>query len=146
MVSVIKFIQEHALFHSEMAYNCKRKSFNLDSYEKTNQGIYFILDKEDILKVGKADGQTGLKGRIATYRNSLVENFKRGDSTVVLWNRVMTGSLSDRVLSIYLLPLEPEKKLFHGVEVELSIARSLELELSKLAKQQGHSLKLSGQN
>lgn len=90
--------------------------------------------------------QTGLKGRIVTYRNSLVENFKRGDSTVVLWNRVMTGSLSDRVLSIYLLPLEPEKKLFHGVEVELSIARSLELELSKLAKQQGHSLKLSGQN
>ena len=146
MVSVTNFIKDHAVFHSDMIYNCERKSFNLDSYQKTNQGIYFILDKEDILKIGKADGQKGLKGRVADYRKSLVSMFKDGDRTVLRWNREMTGSLSDRILSMYLLPLEPEKKLYLGVEVELSIARSLELELSKLAKEQGHSLKLSGQH
>ena len=70
MVSVTNFIKDHAVFHSDMTYNCERKSFNLDSYQKTNQGIYFILDKEDILKIGKADGQKGLKGRVADYRKS----------------------------------------------------------------------------
>tara|TARA_B100000787_G_C16182553_1_gene292730 strand:- start:1398 stop:1838 length:441 start_codon:yes stop_codon:yes gene_type:complete len=146
MVSVAKFIKDHAVFHSAMTYNCERKSFNLDSYQKTNQGIYFILDKEDILKIGKADGQQGLKGRVANYRSSLVSSFKKADSTVLRWNREMIGSLSDRTWSMYLLPLEPEKKPFLGFEVELSIARSLELELPKLAKEQGHSLKLSEQH
>ena len=146
MVSVAKFIKDHAVFHSAMTYNCERKSFNLDSYQKTNQGIYFILDKEDILKIGKADGQQGLKGRVANYRSSLVSSFKKADSTVLRWNREMIGSLSDRTWSMYFLPLESEKKLFLGFEVELSIARSLELELPKLAKEQGHSLKLSEQH
>ena len=146
MISVTKFIKDHAVFHSDMTYNCERKSFNLDSYQKTNQGIYFILDKEDILKIGKADGQKGLNGRVGNYRSKLVSKFDKNDSTVLLWKREMTGSLSDRVLSMYLLPLEPEKKLYLGVEVELSIARSLELELPKLAKEQGHSLKLSEQH
>ena len=58
----------------------------------------------------------------------------------------MTGSLSDRILSLYLLSIEPEKKLFLGIEAELSIARLLEVELSKPTKEQGHSLKLSGQH
>ena len=146
MVSVTKFLKEHSFFHSEMTYNGERKSFNLDSYQKTNQGIYFILHKEEVLKIGKADGQQGLKGRVATYRARLVKNFENGDPTVVLWNRVMTGSLRDSVLRMYLLPLTPEKKFFKGIEVEISMARSLEFELSKLAEQQGHSLKLSGQN
>jgi len=35
MVSVIKFIKDHAVFHSDMGYNFERNSFNLDSYEKT---------------------------------------------------------------------------------------------------------------
>ncbi|MDA8646949.1 hypothetical protein N9L54_05915 [Porticoccaceae bacterium] len=146
MDSVIEFMKKNAVFHSVMTYNCDRKSFRLDSYDNTNQGVYFILYEEDILKIGKADGQEGLKGRLKTYRSRLVKNFENGDSTVALWNRVMTGVLNGRVLSIYVLPIEPEKKLFHGIKVELSIVRSLELELSKLAKQQGHSLQLSGQN
>jgi hypothetical protein len=146
MVSVTNFIKDNAVFHSDMAYNCERKSFNLDSYQKNNQGVYFILDKANILKIGKADGQQGLKGRVADYRKSLVSMFKNGDPTVLLWNREMTGSLSDKILSMYLLPLESKKILFRGVEVESSIARSLELALSTLAREQGHSLKLSGQN
>jgi len=146
MINVIEFISENALFHSEMTYNLERKSFDLDPYESTYPGIYFILDNQDILKIGKADGKQGLKGRIANYRTRLVKNFEKGDSTVLLWNTVMTGSLNETVLSIYLLPLEPRTTTHLGIEVEIMIARSLESKLSKLAKKQHHSMKLSGQN
>jgi hypothetical protein len=146
MIDVTEFIKEHALFHSEMTYNTERKSFNLDPYENKDPGIYFILDKEDILKIGKADGKQGLKGRISTYRTRLVKNFEKGDSTVLLWNKVMTDTLNETVLSIYLLPLQPHKITYKGIEVEMLVARSLEYELSKLASIQGHSMLLSGQN
>ena len=59
-----------------------RRTFKLDLYEKTNQGIYFNLDKEGILKIGKADGPQGLKGRLAVYRKSLVSMFRNGGPTV----------------------------------------------------------------
>jgi len=146
MINVIEFISENALFHSEMTYNLERKSFDLDPYESTYPGIYFILDNQDILKIGKADGKQGLKGRIANYRSRLVKNFEKGDSTVLLWNTVMTGSLNETVLSIYLLPIIPRTTTHLGIEVEIMIARSLESKLSKLASKQCHSMKLSGQN
>jgi hypothetical protein len=59
-----------------------RRAFKLDFYEKNNQGIYFNLDKEEISKIGKPDGQQELNGRLAVYRKSLVSMFRNGGPTV----------------------------------------------------------------
>lgn len=145
-MNVLKFVTKNATYHSSMTYDENRKSFNLKPYSKTHTGIYFILNDQDILKIGKADGKQGLKGRISTYRTRLVSNYKKGDPTVILWHKVMMEELSNKILSMYLLPLESKKIIYKGIEVEAMIARSLEYKLSELAKRQNHSMKLSGQN
>tara|TARA_B110000908_G_C10033694_1_gene348582 strand:+ start:212 stop:655 length:444 start_codon:yes stop_codon:yes gene_type:complete len=145
-ISILNFIQEHAIFHSDMAYDESRKSFNMNSYENNHPGIYFILDGDDLLKIGKADGNTGLKGRISTYRTRLVRSYETGDQTTILWHTVMTGNLKNKKLKMYVLPIDPIKVSFKGVEVNAMMARSLEKKLSELANIQGHSMMLSGQN
>ena len=145
-ISVLNFIQAHAIFHSDMVYDESRKSFNMNSYENNHPGIYFILDGDDLLKIGKADGNTGLKGRISTYRTRLVRSYETGDQTTILWHTVMTGNLKSKKLKMYVLPIDPIKVSFKGVEVNAMMARSLEKKLSELANIQGHSMMLSGQN
>ena len=145
-ISILNFIQEHAIFHSDMVYDESRKSFNMNSYENNHPGIYFILDGDDLLKIGKADGNTGLKGRISTYRTRLVRSYETGDQTTILWHTVMTGNLKSKKLKMYVLPIDPINVSFKGVEVNAMMARSLEKKLSELANIQGHSMMLSGQN
>ena len=145
-ISVIEFINANAKFHSNMTYNHDRKSFNLEPYGDPTPGIYFILDIDDILKIGKADGRSGLKGRVSTYRTRLVTRYKVGDPTVLLWEKIMTGELNGKTLKMYVLPLEPTYANFKGIEVEMLMARSLEYKLSKLASLEGHSMALSGQS
>ena len=145
-INILNFIQEHAIFHSDMVYDESRKSFNMNPYENNRPGIYFILDGDDLLKIGKADGNTGLKGRISTYRTRLVKSYETGDQTTILWHTVMTGNLKSKKLKMYVLHIDPIKVSFKGVEVNAMMARSLEKKLSELANIQGHSMMLSGQN
>ena len=145
-INVLEFIAANAKLHSNMVYNFDRKSFNLQPYGDTTPGIYFILDENDILKIGKADGRLGLKGRVSTYRARLVTRYKVGDPTVLLWEKIMTGKLDGKILKMYVLPLEPTYANFKGIEVEMLMARSLEYKLSKLASLEGHSMALSGQS
>ncbi|MDC0367727.1 hypothetical protein OAM91_02920 [Gammaproteobacteria bacterium] len=145
-INILNFIQEHAIFHSDMLYDESRKSFDMSSYENNHPGIYFILDGDDLLKIGKADGNTGLKGRISTYRTRLVRSYETGDQTTILWHTVMTGTLKSKKLKMYVLPVDPIKVSFKGMEVNAMMARSLEKKLSELANIQGHSMMLSGQN
>ncbi len=144
--NVLEFIKVNAFFHSDMFYINERKSFDVKPYPNNVPGVYFILNKDDILKIGKADGKNGLKGRVATYRTSLVSRHKAGDPTVLLWEKVMMKTLKDNILQFYLLPLPPINKVFKGIEVELLMARSLEFKLSQLARNENHSMMLSGQN
>lgn len=145
-MNVLKFAKQNAAFHSFMIYDEDRKSFKLDSYDQSHPGVYFILDGEDILKIGKADGNSGLKGRISTYRTRLVRSYETGDQTTILWHTVMTGDLVGKKLEMYVLPVEPIKVSFKGVELDAMMARSLEKKLSELANDQNHSMRLSGQN
>ncbi len=144
--NVLEFIKVNAFFHSDMYYIDERKSFDVKPYPNNVPGVYFILNKDDILKIGKADGKNGLKGRVATYRTSLASRHKAGDPTVLLWEKVMMKNLKDNILQFYLLPLPPINKVFKGIEVELLMARSLEFKLSQLARNENHSMMLSGQN
>ena len=61
----------------------------------------------------------------------------------------MTGELKGKILKMYILELPSEEKYFgknDEYKVELQMARSLERLLSKKAKEENHSMLLSGQD
>ena len=135
-------------FYADMRYNPQKKSFdfvlpNQIELDKTH-GIYFILDGGDILKIGKADGINGLRGRIKSYQANLKS--RKNDHTVDLIYSIMMGPLKDKELKMYIYPLPPEEVDHHGYILEAQITRSLERALSKQAKDECHSMLLSGQN
>lgn len=145
-LSVVEFMRKHASLHSEMIYDITRKGFVLDKCKDTTTGIYFIVSKDtnDIQKIGKAEGKLGLKGRVQTYRSKLAS--RTNDQTVKIFYEAMTGPLLGITLEMYILPLPPQTIDFHGFIVELQMARSLELALSKRAIEEENSMHLSGQN
>ena len=143
-LSVLDFINTYAKFHSSMVYIPERKSFNLAISDDDRPGIYFILNGEDILKIGKADGKNGLKGRIKSYKSNL--SSRRQDPTVARIYQAMTGVLKNQELSLYLLPLPPIRQQIMGYWLDLQMARSLEYQLSTQAKHEQHSMLLSGQD
>lgn len=145
-LSVFEFMRKHAKKHSDMTYDVSRRGFILDKCSDTSTGIYFIvrMDTHDILKIGKAEGKYGLKGRIQTYRSNLSK--RTGDHTVKRYYDVMTGPLEGVMLEMRILPLPIETKNILGYEVEMQVARSLELLLSKQAKEERHTMSLSGQD
>lgn len=145
-MAVIEFMKKYASFHSDMTYDLTRKGFFLDKCSDTTTGIYFIVrkDTKDILKIGKAEGKYGLKGRVQTYRSKL--DSRVNDKTVERIFTAMTGVLAGVTLEMYILPIPTQTMNFNGVLVELQIARSLELALSKQAREESHSMYLSGQD
>lgn len=142
--SVLDFVRAHAVLHSSMTYNTVRKSFVIKPCMDPTPGVYFILNNSDIVKIGKAEGRSGLKGRIQTYRGNLAT--RKNDHTVERIYTVMTGILEGCTLGMYILPLPTQTIDFKGYQIELQMARSLELTLSKRARAEGHSMLLSGQD
>jgi hypothetical protein len=143
-MKVIDFVKNKAVKHSLMNYCEDRKSFTMDVYYGKNPGIYFILDGNNILKVGKADGKNGLQGRLSSYRGRL--SSRSSDYTVQLIYAKMTGPLKNKTLEMWVYELKPVILNVEGFEVEAQMARSLESKLSLLARNEGHTLELSGQN
>lgn len=145
-LSVLEFMHKHATPHSVMTYDVSRRGFVLEKCLDTTAGIYFIVrdNPEDILKIGKAEGKYGLKGRIQTYRSDLSK--RTHDHTVKRYYEQMTGPLLGVVLKMYILPLPKETKNILGYMLEMQIARSLEQLLSKQAKEERHTMSLSGQD
>ena len=145
-MTVIEFMKAYATIHSDMKYDKSRKGFVLNRCLDTTTGIYFIVRKDtmDILKIGKAEGKDGLKGRVQTYRSKLAS--RNNDKTVKRFFDVMTGELAGVTLEMHILPLPTQPYDFNGILVELQMARSLELALSKQAREENHSMRLSGQD
>lgn len=143
MKTVLELIKEHAIFHDFTKYNPDRNSFDMNICRITEPGVYFFLDGDDILKVGKGDGRIGLKGRIGNYRQ---KNFaaSNGDAQAKMINRVFsTKKMQKKKLSVYVLPVPMIDSPLYGRVVQMSRARSLELQLSKQAEEEGHSLLMS---
>lgn len=145
-LSVREFMLIHARRHSDMTYDESRMGFLLDKCYDISTGIYFIVrkDTKEIQKIGKAEGKYGLKGRIATYRGKLAS--RKNDKTVEIYKKAMTGVLAGVPLEMHILPLPTKTMDYLGIEVELQMARSLELTLSKRARDEGHGMHLSGQD
>ena len=143
-ISVLNFVRTKAIFHSKMRYSRERKSFDLLPLADTAHGVYFILDGDDILKIGKADGKTGLSGSISTYRANL--SSRKNDHTVNKFYKNMLGPLMGKELEMYIYPLPPKSIEHEGYTLEGQMTRSLERILSIQAKSENNSMLLSGQD
>ena len=145
ILSALEFVREKAKFHSDMEYSEERSGFLMDQCKSLSPGIYFILDNEDILKVGKADGVYGLKGRMNSYRSNL--SARRGkDHTVDRFFLHMTGALKNKVLQMFIYEVPVTEIISEGYVIPMNIARGLEKILSQQAKKEGHTMLLSGQD
>jgi len=144
-IPIKNFIRDKATFHSEMTYDETRICFNIKPYRSTETGIYFILDGEDILKVGKAEGKQGLAGRIGSYRSSQITRLSNDRTTQLLFN-TMTKSHKGKTLSLYVFEIKMIETIFEGYPVKTSLVRSFEETLSRQARSEGHSMVLSGQD
>ena len=156
-LSVDKFISKKCTFLSTMVYDPERYKWdmNLDGLS-TTPGIYFIVrgsfdesTKFDILKVGKADGKRGLRGRMQSY-TSVSVNRKDSDRTIMYVHDSMRSLLDDNgkhcELKLYYFAIPLETILFEGYKCETSVIRSFERSLSIKAGEEGHSMLLSGQD
>lgn len=151
VLTVLEFIETKALFHDVMVYNDQRNSFDMKVCQITDPGVYFIIDhtnpnSPDILKVGKAEGRQGLKGRLNDYR---ADNIKRAtwDSTSAKIMKIFKDpKMRKKLLVMCILPVPMIQSIFEGYTVNMSRARSIEELLSRQAETEGHSLLLSSQH
>lgn len=111
-------------------------------------GIYFILSenkklgKKTIQKIGKAEGAGGLRQRFLAYTSKKsIEGKVLKDRTDLKWYVAMSGALQGEKLQVYVFVTKPEVKVVSigncSVDIELHWARSLEKELSLLARKEG---------
>lgn len=145
--SVLNFVNKIARIHSNMQYDLTRCSFIMEPYKNNASGVYFILDGDDILKIGKADGTNGLKGRIASYRaNHSKRKMIGNDYTLNRFYELMTGEFNNKTLKMYVYEVPNKEIILEGYTVKADMARGLEKILSQQAKSEGHSMLLSGQD
>ena len=144
----LEFIEQKFTYHGPMMYNSETFKWELERLSTKKHGIYAILLDKDIMKFGKADSDAGgLRRRLDDYRNHSPK--RRGfDPTSNLWHTVMTGPLADKVLELYYweTPIRTISDELLDIDITMSSARQYEKKLSKMAKAEGHSLLLTGQN
>jgi hypothetical protein len=156
-LSVDKFISKKCRFLSTMVYDPERYGWeiNLDGLS-TMPGVYFIVrdslnksSKFDILKVGKAEGKRGLRGRMQSYTSTSVAR-KDWDRTIRYIHDSMRTLLDNKgkhcEIKLYYFEIPMQTTLFEGYELNMSIIRSFENALSLQAGKEGHSMLLSGQD
>ena len=129
-------------------------------------GVYFLLSHngKKLQKIGKADGQYGLRGRLKAYTSKKTKKKLEEYATDRLWMKVMKGELLGQSLSVYYYLAEPEVRdkmlnaspdrggeeyILNGLEYQW--ARSFEKKLSNLATEMSKAnedieMLLSGQD
>lgn len=157
-MTVEDFVLSKATLVSTMTYEPERYGWDIPFLPYGIPGIYFIVrsgkfrgkgHKLDILKVGKAEGEYGLRGRIRSYRATSV-NRKDWDRTIRYLHTSMQSLLNEDnehcKIELYCLEVPKSKVVFENYVLEQSIIRSLEKTISIQAKSEGHSMLLSGQD
>lgn len=146
---------KNTFFHSYMIYDEERKCFNMKSFNSKQSGIYIIVEQDpdtrklSIHKVGMADGNKGLAGRLKCYSTKNVIEGNKGDLTTRMIHRVMTSELKDTLLLMYIHPIEHEYTSYCGInniKKPLVNVRDFERMVSTQAAAEGHPMKLSSQH
>lgn len=145
-VNALKYVKENFKYLGKSKWDPDKVCFNdLPSCNTNSAGVYVIMYGNRIHKVGKADGVKGLKQRIASYAKSKLSNITRANPdmfTVALHNK-MTSELEGKTMSFYFMETPKGDEMFKGLKVEKCVARSVEKELSMLARLQRHPMLLS---
>ena len=146
-MTVLEFINLIATPHDEMIYDSSRMGFDMKQSEITNPGIYFFVESDNILKVGKADGERGIRGRLNDYRKkNITKDGKPNTKTAELIDKKMRTLLKGKKIKVYVFEIPSKDEDIHGFKIKTNNARALELVLSRQAKDEGHQLHLSGQH
>lgn len=145
-VKVLEFVQKNFTLLGESKWNSEKVGFtDLPPCKTNSAGVYVIMYRNKIQKVGKADGVKGLGQRLGSYARSNLSNIKRAnpDSFTIALHKNMTTKLKGKAMQFYFFATPKEQVSFKGLHVEACYARSLEKELSMLARLQGHPMLLS---
>lgn len=144
-MTTLEFVKKIAKYHSEMKYDESRCSFIMEPYKNTATGVYFILDGDNILKIGKAEGINGLKGRVASYRlNHSKRKMTGNDYTLNRFYELMTGEFKNKILQMYIYEVPHQEVVLEGYLIKTHMARNLEKILSQQAREEQHCMLLSG--
>jgi hypothetical protein len=131
----------------EIVPNPVKKTFKLSIKNDKRQGVYFFIQFKNkiddfsegnvlIQKVGKADGEKGLNGRLRQYSNNTKGIRQLFD--------VYINTLKNSPLFVYCMPIDTFETTVEGnFTVEVSKAREAEKVYAFYARAQGHPLTLS---
>jgi hypothetical protein len=148
---IIDIIQ-HSVYAGEFNINHERRNCRVEVGKETRQCVYFIVqflngvidfskDNAVIQKVGKADGEEGLYGRISGYN---CDNVDKPDRSITKLYNVFNEQLNGQTLHLFYIPFEPIITDIPGnFTVEVSRAREAEKMYAYYARVQGHPLLLS---
>lgn len=68
------------------------------------KGVYFLVSKTGIEKVGSARGKKGLKGRLSQY--TLKHKTLKKDHTNIKWHEIMTNDMVDETIDVYCISIQ----------------------------------------
>ena len=146
-MTVLEFIKLYATPHDEMSYDSSRMGFDMKQSEINSPGVYFFVESDNILKVGKADGGRGIQGRLNDYRKkNLTKEGLPNSRTAELIDRKMKTVLKGKKIQVYIYETPSKEENIEGFIIMSNNARAFELVLSRQAREEGHSMHLSGQN
>lgn len=145
-VNALQYVKENFKYLGKSKWDSDKVCFNdLPTCNTNSAGVYVIMYGNRIHKVGKADGVKGLKQRINSYAKSKLSNITRANPDIftVALHKKMTSELEGKTMSFYFMETPKRDEMFKGLQVEKCVARSVEKELSMLARLQGHPMLLS---
>ena len=147
-VKVVDLILNRCTFLGKSKWDSEECGFlQLPICQTKCSGVYFILFRKKVLKVGKADGAQGLYARLYSYRS---KNKKRlqgkypDQFTATFSEKMNSPELKGKSLSFYYYEIPKIETTLEGFKVQTCMARSFEKELSIQARLQGHPMTLSG--
>ena len=110
------------------------------------RGVYAFVSKYGIEKVGKIENAKGVSARSYQYETSKsrIQKGKHADASDMLWDKMMLTELKGENMKFYFLPIEDETITLFGIEIDVSYIRSLEKNLSMMARTEGNPMRLSG--
>ena len=144
---VLDFVKQDCTFLGKSKWNHDEYGFlDLPKCPSTHSGVYLILFRNKVQKVGKADGVNGLQARLRSYssRNKKRVTGEYIDQFTVSLNKKMSSpNLKGKAVSFYYYEVPKESGYEAGYKVDSCKARSLEKEISIQCRLQGHPMTLS---
>jgi hypothetical protein len=147
-MNVQTIFETHGELWSTVEYTENGWLFHDRNPSDRRRGVYAFVSEYGIEKVGKIENANGVAARTYQYQSSKsrINNGRYADASDLLWDDVMTNDeqLVGQTLLFFFIPLDTVTATVCGVEVETAPIRPLELQLSKMARDEANPMRLSG--